>query len=239
MDALLLALQFLTRIPLPFSPVYGDQALGRSALFYPLIGLLLGALLSVLALALSTRAPGLVAAVLLAAWVLLTGGLHLDGLADCADAWVGGLGDRQRSLKIMKDPTSGPIAVSVLVLLLLLKWSALNVLLAEQRWLPLLMIPMLGRGALLLLMLSTPYVSSNGLAAELLQHLPFKPAFAVIAVCALLSLLTLGGICLIVSALTLFYIRRLAIQRLGGATGDVYGACVEICEATALLAVSL
>jgi adenosylcobinamide-GDP ribazoletransferase len=65
------------------------------------------------------------AALLLTVWVLLSGGLHLDGLADSADAWLGGFGDRERTLTIMKDPRSGPIAVVVLVLVLLLKFCAL------------------------------------------------------------------------------------------------------------------
>ena len=69
---------------------------------------------------------------LLAVWVLLTGALHLDGVADCADAWVGGFGDREKTFQILKDPRSGPIAVVVLVLVLLVKWAALEVLLGSE-----------------------------------------------------------------------------------------------------------
>lgn len=239
MDALLIALQFLTRIPLPFSFVYHDQALGRSPLFYPLVGLSLGALLVGLALLLQGSSAALAAALVLSVWVLSTGGLHLDGLADCADAWVGGYGDRQRSLQIMKDPAAGPIAVVVLVLVLLLKWSALTVLLDAQRWLPLLIAPLLGRSAILLLMLTTPYVSRKGLAETLLQHLPFAAARIVLAGALLLALLTIGWPSLLAVVLTVMVIRQLAIARLGGATGDVYGAAVELSEAAALLAVAL
>ena len=61
----------------------------------------------------------LTAALVLAVWVLLTGALHLDGVADCADAWVGGFGDREKTFQILKDPRSGTHSCSVLVLVLL------------------------------------------------------------------------------------------------------------------------
>lgn len=80
-----------------------------------------------------------------AVWVGLSGGLHLDGLADTADAWIGGHADRQRTLEIMKDPRSGPIAVVVLLLVLLLKFAALVVLLGQGAWAGLLLAPWLGR----------------------------------------------------------------------------------------------
>jgi adenosylcobinamide-GDP ribazoletransferase len=90
------------------------------------------------------------AVLVLMLWVAITGGLHLDGLADCADAWVGGFGNRQRSLAIMKDPAAGPIAV--LVLLLLLKWSLISSIIEKQALSVLLLTPLLGRLAILMLM---------------------------------------------------------------------------------------
>ena len=125
MYAFALALQFLTRIPILFNFVASDRQLGQSVLFYPLIGLLIGSVLWLLAFGFGDTSTGLKAALVLTGWVWLTGGLHLDGLADCADAWVGGLGSRERSLDIMKDPAAGPSAVVLLVLVLLLKWTAL------------------------------------------------------------------------------------------------------------------
>lgn len=117
-----IALQFLTRLPVNFSIHYSDRHLGQSPLFYPFIGLLIGALLFLLATLLPEQTNSLNAALILSTWVLITGGLHLDGLADCSDAWAGGLNNKSRTLKIMKDPTAGPIAIVILVLLLLLKW---------------------------------------------------------------------------------------------------------------------
>src|SRR5690606_32208859 len=118
--------------------------LGRSLLFYPLVGGLFGVLLLAFNALLDGAPLMLHAALLLTAWVLLSGGLHLDGLADSADAWLGGFGDRERTLTIMKDPRSGPIAVVTLVLVLLLKFSALLALIENNQPLGLLLAPLIG-----------------------------------------------------------------------------------------------
>ena len=149
---LLIALQFLTRLPVRLPGMPAPEQVGRSLLWYPLVGLLLGALLLAAQALLNQQPAVLQAALLLTLWVALSGGLHLDGLADTADAWVGGYGDRERTLAIMKDPRSGPIAVVVLVLLLLLKFAALLVLLQAGQTLALLLAPWLGRSALPLLL---------------------------------------------------------------------------------------
>ena len=81
-----LAVQFLTRIPLNINITVSDQRLGQSVLFYPLVGLLIGMILILIARLLPGMSFAIHAAIILSAWVLLTGGLHLDGLADCSDA---------------------------------------------------------------------------------------------------------------------------------------------------------
>ena len=125
MRGLLAAIAFLTRLPVP-ARVWAEASRPPVQLpWYPVVGLLIGALLSGLACLLSREPPLLTAALLLLAWTGITGGLHLDGLADSADAWVGGLGDRARTLEIMKDPRSGPMGVTAIVVVLLLKFAAL------------------------------------------------------------------------------------------------------------------
>lgn len=235
MDSFLIALQFLTRIPVSYSFVADDCQLGRSVLYYPPIGLLIGGLLAVAAMLLTNSPAMVAAAILLTIWVLLTGGLHLDGLADCADAWVGGFGDRQRSLRIMKDPASGPVAVALLVLVLLLKWTALAALIEQNRLMPLLMAPLLGRSAIVLLMLSTPYVSPQGLAEKLLRHLPETAARWVAGLSLAVAAFLLGWLPMLLAILLLIWLRHAAISRLGGVTGDVYGAAVELVETAVLL----
>jgi adenosylcobinamide-GDP ribazoletransferase len=163
--ALGLALQLLTRLPVPSSPTPPrPEELGRAVLLFPAVGLLIGGVLAGLSGALDSVDPGVLAALVLAVWVLLTGGLHLDGLADTADAWLGGQGDRDRTLAIMKDPRSGPAAIVAIVLVLLAKFAALQALLAGGEALyPLLLAPVLGRTVIVLLLLATPYVRLAGL----------------------------------------------------------------------------
>ena len=175
------------------------------------------------------------AIVILMLWVLLTGGLHLDGLADCADAWVGGLDNRQRSLEIMKDPASGPIAVTVLVLVLLLKWAIISALIEKQELFMLLLAPMLGRLAILLLMLSTNYIRTGGMAEKMVINLPKSAASLLSLVCLLAGIYYLGLLAICFMIFTLLIIRYQANRRLGGVTGDVYGAAVELAEVTVLL----
>ncbi|MDT4289683.1 adenosylcobinamide-GDP ribazoletransferase [Methylomonas sp. MO1] len=239
MDAFLVALQFLTRIPVRARYEAGAPVLGRSVLYYPAVGLLLGMLLSLPAILFAGSTGMLLAALTLSAWVLLTGGLHLDGLADCADAWVGGHGDKQRSLQIMKDPASGPIAVSLLVLVLILKFAALTAMFEQTRFAPLLLAPVLGRAAILGLMLTTDYVRPQGLAEALLQQLPRSLVRWVLATSVLITLVFLGFPAVLSAGGILFWLRQSALSRLGGVTGDVYGAAVELTEAAVLIAATL
>ena len=235
-----LALQFLTRLPLNLCITISDQRIGQSVLFYPLIGLLIGAILVMVNNLLPEQSLALNAAIILTIWVLLTGGLHLDGLADCSDAWAGGLADKERSLAIMKDPAAGPIAVIILVLLLLLKWTALQSLLQQQEQLTaLLLAPFLGRLSILILMLSTPYIRNNGLGSAMQQHLP-RQAAKLIVFFSFAIIIWLTNIYIVLAALTLIaLIRHLALQRLQGVTGDVYGASVEMLETVALISLVL
>lgn len=241
MIPLLIALQFLTRLPVSLPGIPTPEQVGRSLLWYPLVGLLLGLLLWGAHLLLGQASAVLQAAIILALWVGLSGGLHLDGLADTADAWVGGFADRERTLAIMKDPRSGPIAVVVLVLLLLLKFAALFTLLQAGQGIYLLLLPWLGRSLLPLLLATTPYVRVGGLGQALVEHLPRGQLPWVLGV-HLLGMLLFGwmGLLALATALLLFiWLRRALLRRLGGTTGDTAGALVELGECGVLLALAL
>lgn len=239
---LLIALQFLTVLPIRIDGVPDARATGRSLLYYPLVGLLIGALLAAAAWTLDAAPPLLGAAVLLTVWVAVTGALHLDGLADSADAWIGGLGDRDKTLAIMKDPRSGPMAVVTLVLMLLIKFTALVQLLANDAWGLIVLVPVIGRTALVLLFLTTPYVRSQGLGSLLASHLP-RNACALAVIITLLAVIAYLGLeawwLLAVVAGVFFALRRLMLRRIEGTTGDTAGALVEITETVALLAAAL
>lgn len=237
----LIALQFLSRLPVSLPGMPEPEQVGRSLLWYPAVGLLLGGLLLGLHALLGDSAPLLQAAILLATWVTFSGGLHLDGLADTADAWVGGYGDRERTLAIMKDPRSGPIAVVLLVLVLLLKFAALVVLLEQGTWAGLLLAPWLGRAVLPLLLMTTPYVRAGGLGAALSEHLPRELLPWVLAAHGLAMLLLGWGAVLALSAVALVFwlLRRAFVARLGGTTGDTAGALLELVECAVLLSLAL
>ncbi len=238
---LLIAVQFLTSVPVRLPGMPSPQELGRSLLWYPLVGLLIGLLLYGLDALLSGAPPLLHAALLLAAWVALSGALHLDGLADSADAWLGGFGDRERTLTIMKDPRSGPIAVVTVVLVLLLKFAALVALVEQQHASALLLAPWLARGLLPLLFMTTPYVRAGGLGQALAEHLPRQRLPLVLALHALAMLLFGGSaLLMLVAGLLLFvWLRRRMLQRLGGTTGDTAGAMVELVECAGLVLIAL
>ena len=241
--ALVLALQLLTRLPVPSagSPPQ-PQELGQSALFFPVVGLLIGALLAGVHFALRGIDPDVLAALLLTIWVFITGGLHLDGLADTADAWIGGQGDRDRTLAIMKDPRSGPIAIVVIVLLLLNKLAALQALSPSGAGAALLLAPALGRAIIVLLLLTTPYIRPAGLGAPYAAYLPRQQCGLLLALLAAATVAISGwtgmGV-LIVLGLGILGVRQALMKRLGGVTGDTLGAACELAETAALLVLAL
>ncbi|RON92180.1 adenosylcobinamide-GDP ribazoletransferase [Pseudomonas fluorescens] len=237
-----IALQFLSNLPIRLPGMPEPDQLGRSLLFYPLVGLLFGLILWAINLALAGAPLLLHAALLLTGWVLLSGALHLDGLADSADAWLGGFGDRERTLTIMKDPRSGPIAVVTLVLVLLLKFCALLALIEQGDAVMLIIVPLLGRAALLGLFLTTPYVRAGGLGQALADYLPRRAGWWVLGASALGCLL-IGGVkaivALVVALVGFVWLRRVMMRRLGGTTGDTAGALLELLEMAVLVGVVL
>ncbi len=237
--AFALALQLLTRLPIPLTgPPPQPQEMGLSVLFFPVVGFMIGAILAGLHAALWLIDPGVLAGLILAVWVLLTGGLHLDGLADTADAWIGGLGDRDRTLAIMKDPRSGPIAIVVIVLVLLNKFAALQALLAGDARTVLLLAPVLGRAFVVLLLITTPYVRSEGLGAHYARHLPRVSCGVMVVATSVATVALLdgwGGALLGVLGLGFIVLRHGLLNRLGGITGDTLGAACELTETAVLL----
>ncbi len=239
--AIWIATCFLTRFPLPSPYPITPIESGHSALTYPLVGLLLGGLLGSLAWLLIAFFPHNAAIVIVITWVWLTGALHLDGLADCADAWVGGLGNRERTLMILKDPHIGTMGVAAIVLVLLAKWSAIHSLLITNQIAAitaLIWIPLLARSQLLLLAVTTPAAQPNGLGAALCQLLPRRPAWLVISTVMLMTMgwLQYQSILMLGVTFAVFSIWRYSMcRRLGGLTGDTAGALVELTEVTLLL----
>lgn len=243
--ACLIALQFLTKLPinLPMPPT--PQQNGLSIIFYPVVGLLMGGILFILASWLSVLPIMLSASLLLLAWVWLTGGLHLDGLADTVDGFVGGYGDKVSTLTIMKDPNCGAMGVIAIGLALLLKWTGIYLFFQNQLLPILLVVPMLGRLAILALFLTTPYVRKQGLGSALADYLP-KMQVGLMLLLGVWVVGVLGAIwlkwlivliVLSVFAVVVAYLRWLFLQKIDGITGDTVGASVEIVEIMVMIVV--
>lgn len=246
------ALVFLSRVPAPYLKRV-DQAVEQAAMwFYPVVGALLGAAMVGLVQLAYQHNPNvsfmLLAALVLALWVYFTGAMHLDGVADTADAWVGGLGNHERTLEIMKDPRVGSMGVAAMVVVLLVKFAAITALLEQSYnniWLllaGLLLIPMLARAGIIGLMATTHYVRKQGMVSNT-KHAANKTKVAVMGcVLALLAVPMLQHKTLM---LLLFWLALLAgyraviKKRLGGYTGDTLGAAVEIQEVLLLVALVL
>ena len=232
--------RFLSRFPFPDPGPVEPPETGRSVPWYPFVGLLMGLLIGLAATGFAWLGtdPDVAAALTLIVWVWSSGAIHLDGLADTADAWIGGLGSRERTLEIMKDPRSGPAAVTVLVLVLIAKWAGIKALISTGApWL-LIAIPMLGRAQLPLLLLTTPYAREQGMAADQHRELPRRAARNAVAIAAGAALLLADwyGLAMVLTALALFLGgRRAMLRRISGFTGDTAGALVELTEMLMLL----
>ncbi len=237
-NALWLALALLTRLPTPQSGRIEARDSGLSVLFYPLVGLIIGVILYLPVLVFPDVSALLLSAVIVSLWAIITGGLHLDGLADSADAWLGGLGERERMQRIMKDPLLGSAGVIAIVCVLILKFAALTSLLQQEKNLAILIAPVIGRSMILLLFLSTPYVSKQGMASDMVAFLPGKQAYRVLFASLIPGLIySFRGLLLVL--IIFWFLRRLMLKLLGGCTGDTLGASVEISEMMFLLSTAL
>lgn len=238
----LIALQFLTVLPVRLKQIPDQKMSGISMLYYPLVGGIIGLLLAIPVRYFDQASASVMAALLVAWWAWLTGTLHLDGLADSADAWIGGLGDKEKTLTIMKDPRCGPAAVVALMVVLLIKFVTLTELISTAHWAILIIPPTLGRTAVILLFLTTPYVRSGGLGSEIASHLPRRTGIAVIVLIWAITFCIFGmdtfGLLFILIGIFLGF-RSLWLTRIGGTTGDTAGALVEIMEVAVLLIMTL
>ena len=233
-----LAWRLLTAVPLPLIPADQERPPGRAAAYYALVGLVLGIGLTGAGWLLSfVFPPQLTAAVLLLAWAGFTGMLHLDGFMDACDGLLPPRDPAQR-LEIMADSRVGAFGVVSVVLLLLLKFSGLVILITETRYLALVAVPVLARWAMTWAMARYPVVRAGGLAEFFRRGLgwPQLAIASTVAVIVAIGSLGVAGLILVgVTWLTTTLVASLAKVRLGGLTGDIYGAICEVTETVLLL----
>jgi adenosylcobinamide-GDP ribazoletransferase len=241
--SLLVALQFLTVIQVRVSGEIKAPTMGRAMAWFPIVGLMLGAILALAdAAGQALFPPAVSAALLMTIWVALTGALHLDGFLDCCDGLLATRSPGRR-LEILRDPHVGAFAVVGAVCLLLTKFAALVERSAPRRTAALLTIPALSRAAMTYAAWAYPYARPGpGLGQLFRQGLTWRHVLIAGAVAVGAAGLALGltglGVALWVWLMTVG-IAALVRRRIPGLTGDVYGAINELTEVGALLFVLL
>lgn len=236
------ALSFLTILRVPQAWCGDQQAIARSLTWFPLVGLMIGGLLAGLDSLLCWLFPGTLvpSALLVISMIAISGGLHLDGVADSADAFMSSRG-RERMLEIMKDSCVGPMGALTISALLLVKFSALASLPEAWRFPVIVLIPLAGRVALVVKTVSLPYARATGGLATL-THSNSKPWQAIVA-CALLTAVALvflgwsGLWVAVMSLVTTALFARYCHSKIGGLTGDTLGAVCELVELIPVLTV--
>jgi adenosylcobinamide-GDP ribazoletransferase len=232
------ATRFLTTLPVPgsvrvFRTDTSEPPTSIGAGYFPLIGLLIGGLLCILPLALGQVLPSSVLAVLvLIGQILLTGGLHLDGLMDSCDGFFGGT-SREQKLEIMRDSRVGSFGVLGGVSILLFKFAVFASLGLPLLYFALLIIPAVARWAMVVAVYIFPTARPTGLGAAFRQTVTQR-RLILAGVLALLIAVLIGHIAgfflWLGATLVALLVGIWAIHHLGGLTGDVYGAIVEVAE---------
>jgi adenosylcobinamide-GDP ribazoletransferase len=239
---LFVAARYLTIVPVPgpaASAASGLHALGRAAGWFPVVGLALGVVLVLVQRSAAWLFPPLLAALLtVTVWKLVTGGLHLDGLADCLDGLMGR--DPAHRLAIMHDSQIGAFGAVGLVLFLLLEMVAVAELPADPRGRALLVAPVVARAMPPLLARLFAAARPGGHGASF--HASVGPRAPLAALCVALvvaagALGVAGVVALAIAGLVAVGTARFLGARLGGITGDVHGAAVEEAELVVLLTV--
>ncbi|HSM94228.1 MAG TPA: adenosylcobinamide-GDP ribazoletransferase [Anaeromyxobacteraceae bacterium] len=242
MNRLLVSVAFLTRLPVPVPSAAGGADVGRASLFFPAVGLLVGGLQAGAAFLLLKRLPDtVVAALVVALGVLVTGALHLDGLADTADGFGGGK-DKEHALRIMRDHSVGAYGAAAIALSLILKVAIVSTLTMfgtpGLAWIAL--APALGRWAPVVLGRALPYARAEGGLGQSVTGSATGPlevgGATVLAVGAAAGLAGLNGaVAAAAAALATLLFGLLCRRKIGGVTGDTLGASVEIVEALVLV----
>ncbi len=239
MRRFLLAISFLTIIPAYGNRLADDREMAGSMAFYPLVGFIVGGLLAALAYFNHWLSLGLSGdALVIVFWIILTAGLHMDGLMDTADGLFSGK-ERERKLEIMRDSRVGAMGAIALAALLILKLSFLgSIAYPDKLWI-LMISPAVGRTAMALCIYLFPYARSGpGLGKSFADQAGWGYIFIAVVTLLLGTFWVLKSTGLIMLGLTVIPAALLATwmaRQLGGLTGDTYGAICELSETIFLI----
>jgi adenosylcobinamide-GDP ribazoletransferase len=230
------AVAFLTVIPAADSVGSPGERLGRA--YFPVVGAAIGLIAGVAFVVVSAIAGSLLAAVAaVAVLAILTGGLHLDGLADAADGLFG-VGSLERRLEVMRDPRVGSFGAVALVLVIVADIAALSSLNPARALIALVVSGALSRLAILVVIVAARYRHESGLGTAVQGgHRVFDVllgAALTVAICLLDP--RRAALAAVMVALAATIVVALSRRRIGGVTGDIYGAVSEIGQLAALVA---
>lgn len=238
MNGFLTAVGFLTIIPVG-KRVIEEEDLGRSMVFFPLIGLMIGGLLvGVDLLGRQIFSPLVVSLLVIGVWAIISGALHLDGFCDTIDGLCGG-SNREETLRIMAQPGIGAKGMVAVICLLLIKTFSL---LEAKSPYPLLIVPTMGRWAMVAGAVMNSYARPTGLGKAFVDYMGKRESLlASIMMMVVGTVLFKSGFfyilapALVVILLSVFYFK----ERMGGLTGDALGALGEVIEVITLLSICL
>ena len=247
MRRLLAAIRFLTILPVPGGVGTAEEDLARSVPFFPVVGLLLGALAGGAAWLLAAFAPPLLAAAGMVVLLLaFSGALHMDGLSDSADGMLSSR-PRERILEIMKDSHVGAMGVVAIVCVLLVKFAALASIATApvamaNLWAAAALMPLAGRCAIVVNMAILPYTRPQGLGKIFCRSRAVAPAVWSVAVLASAAWAILGWQGLVVAGASVAVAAIMAAyfyRKIGGSTGDTFGAVCELVELVPAISLAL
>jgi adenosylcobinamide-GDP ribazoletransferase len=243
MKKIILAITFLTRLPLPSPKKVAPEDIGKSTPFFPIVGLILGGMLVGINYFCSYFWNQLITnTILVFSMIAFTGGLHLDGLMDTCDGIFSNK-DRDRTLEIMRDSRVGSMGVLAGICLLLLKIVFLNGISQDMKMPVLLTFPVFGRWGMVYAVSLYPYArTTSGLGAlfvEYAKHYYVLIATIIVLIIAVPLLLWKAFPVFIVIAFATWMMSSRLSKRLGGLTGDTYGAICEVMETLSLAVLSM
>lgn len=241
MKDLLIALQFLTIIPVKIKDIHKPRP--HSLIYFPIIGLLLGLILIVVSKLLTIFGfqQFIVNVILVILLIILTGGIHLDGLADTCDAFLSRK-TKDEMLKIMQEPHIGVMGVLSIISILFLKIAFLSSVNLILKHTALLLMCILSRWSLVLAMFLFPYARKEGKAKIFIQGITFKIFSLATIIGVILAVLIWqikGIIIVLITGAIAYLIGKFINRKLNGITGDTLGAMNELIEVIVLFSICL
>jgi len=237
MKGFLIALQFLTIVPVRIDSEIKAEDFGGSLIYFPLVGLIIGAILLLILLIFNTLPPLAVSAIIILVSVIITGGIHLDGFADTCDALYG-FKSRQRALEIMRDSHIGTMGATGIALILLLKFVFIASMETRILWRSLILMPVFARWAQVFSSYIADYAREEGKAKNFIRYIDTKGMLISTAIAIAIFVMTfkIKGLLLFVISFCIILLPIHWIKaKIGGMTGDTIGAVSEIAEAAVLL----